>query len=776
MCVILMNVIDHTTHHTTPQHPITLIYHRYEEEGCTETGDGTVCEWAAFESTCVEKGKERICENFYDGERCAEHDYCEWLDGSKVCHRKALVLGCHRLTVEGECLTNGHCKWVADRHACTDPAIPRPCDWSSDKVSCGEADNCEWDSDAVVCKRKGMKLACDRYSEEEKCDYIDGCKWHTFGCFQEALVIPCTDIVSERHCFKIGCEWKDDKTCGDPDHGELHRSDPNHPDYDPAAPHSDTDPSLTSHLDGVVPDGAADDAWNKLHNDGNGPGGSMEAPEEHPPDCSDVQCENEPTADSCGPNEELVKPVYECCKRCGYANKTCGTYYEKEQCPAKCSWHSKFYYCGGLGEVIPCDKIYDESGCTNEEVRKGQCDWHESVFACVNAGEQPSCERYYEEESCNKQSDRCNWLSDNHLCWERGKALACDRHYSRKACEDAEGCNFDAHASSCHAYSDELHCDRYYTEDGCTQPSAQDRCLWFGHSSRCFEKNQKIPCEVHGGETCGDADGCGWDKSRERCVKVFDFHPLPCHEHWDEHTCTEESGCSWAASANACYKDGENIACDKYYAEEGCIMEPGCAWSIDATRCHPEDEVLTCESFYSDITCGNQGDLCEWDADAFHCLDKGSKVPCDKFYEQDSCQRQGCNWNAQLFACHGHDEALPCDRYYDKKWCVEQEHCKFEAQRCIALDHVIPCNEHIDQGGCEAAGCHFHHAAGEIGGSSTGIVDKSHAAGMCGFEHQPICDFLYDELRCTPETTNDLCGWDARLHKCRLLLQNKDEL
>jgi hypothetical protein len=76
-------------------------------------------------------------------------------------------------------------------------------------------------------------------------------------------------------------------------------------------------------------------------------------------------------------------------------------------------------------------------------------------------------------------------------------------------------------------------------------------------------------------------------------VAVFDFEPMPCHDHWDMHSCNGETNCKWANGANICVTEGETIPCDKFYSEEQCEMEAGCTYSAEATRCLGEDEVLT---------------------------------------------------------------------------------------------------------------------------------------------------------------------------------------
>jgi hypothetical protein len=296
---------------------------------------------------------------------------------------------------------------------------------------------------------------------------------------------------------------------------------------------------------------------------------------------------------------------------------------------------------------------------------------------------------------------------------------------------------------------------------------------------------------VFSGDECGSVDGCGWDKTKEQCVKVYDFHPMDCGEHWDEHTCAEEKGCSWAAQATICHTDGEDIPCDKFFTDEGCVMNSGCIWNDDATRCHDDDHVLSCDNFYSDSTCQTQPG-CSWDGDSFHCLVTGTKIGCDKMYEESSCTQAGCNWNIELYACHGHDELLACERFYDKKWCDERDDCKFEAQRCMNKDYVIPCNEQTQSKGCADAGCTWHstdihtnpggegsdtyHESSQIAADAggPGSMGGGHEMGMCGHADAPICDFIYDEQKCSPRRTK-VCGWDARLHKCRKLL-NKDEL
>ena len=100
-------------------------------------------------------------------------------------------------------------------------------------------------------------------------------------------------------------------------------------------------------------------------------GGTADTDEGSPIDCTGVKCEGvAPT--ECPEGEHLGKPKKECCPKCGYTDKVCNTFHERNTCPDKCEWHGSQYYCGGMGVSIPCSKLFTENQCLNKDFRDGQ--------------------------------------------------------------------------------------------------------------------------------------------------------------------------------------------------------------------------------------------------------------------------------------------------------------------------------------------------------------------------------------------------------------------
>lgn len=156
------------------------------------------------------------------------------------------------------------------------------------------------------------------------------------------------------------------------------------------------------------------------------------------------------------PGEMLATSRYECCPRCGWAVAQCEEIFDRGKCdPNRCDWFNPFYFCTGLGESIPCSKIYTEDGCTDEAQRPGECTWHQDIKLCEAAGVQPACDVYTNADVCKPHSDRCSWHPDVHMCNEKDEKIPCRRIVDKKDCDSVKGCGFDEHANVC--YDSETH-------------------------------------------------------------------------------------------------------------------------------------------------------------------------------------------------------------------------------------------------------------------------------------------------------------------------------
>ena len=701
---------------------------------------------------------------------------------------------------ESQCASHGagHCEWLADRETCSRIGETKPCDFFGDAEKCvAQKDTCDWVADGEFCIPKGMEVSCSRWNEEHVCNEKDKCGWSQYVCMNKADLKPCEEVTNPRKCQKIMCHWDEDtgncikqENALEMEGGSDGPMDPNgDPNHLPPTDEDGVDPNTGMrdfHGDSMHPE----DVMNEPQ--AAGMEMSPEFQEEPLPDCTGIKCPDAPT--ECPEGEFLKKPTSECCPRCGYPEKLCASYHEKEQCPEKCEWHQAHYKCGGLGVEIPCDKLYDVKSCTNKDVRPDKCDWHKDVYACVTKGEKIPCDKYFEASSC--PHNRCHWHDHMSMCWDEKKDIPCDRYYEQDACP-ASRCTYDEHAQACHEVGDALGCDRYYTDEGCN--SHTSKCTWYSHSSRCFRKGEKVPCDALGKDDCGAHEGCGWDGAADVCTKVYDFAPLGCSEHFDEHSCTTEDDCKWEDEASVCYKAGEALECDKFFGEVGCQRHSHCAWHEGAARCHKQGEKLECDSFYSDEGCMSHSE-CEWDANIYHCRKKGEAVPCDKYYEADTCTTNGCNWNKDLFHCHGHEEKIPCDRLYDQKWCVQRDDCSFlkGSMRCHEKGATLTCDEFMVEKECTAHGCKFFryeesHETGMSPGTNAynehnkpGAVDmmvdgpgaqgpNAAETGHCMEQGANMCSYHSEEGKCHPDVTPG-CAWDSRGHRCRELRKGSDEL
>lgn len=544
-------------------------------------------------------------------------------------------------------------------------------------------------------------------------------------CMAAGTFVPCDEITKQSICNNQPCFWNRDVNACE-EHHEENMEDPGGGNSDPA-----------KDLAGEAPPHGASEPDNLMDYE--------EEPDEPLPDCSSATCDNEPT--SCGDGEIIGKHTYECCKRCGWDARSCDKFSDPETCPGKCEWHKKLYFCGGLGEPVPCEKHFEEDKC--RAIENNRCEWHEEAYYCGIAGEGIPCDKTYSEDDCSKNHD-CQWHDNIGTCWSRHDMVPCDKFFEEPHCKANEGdegmCEWHAEASTCINPGQVIECPSFYTEEGCA--SSGERCVWLAETYTCLDASGKIPCSALKEGKCGAAEGCQWDSHFEHCEDDFDFEPLPCHEHSDEVGCTKEDGCSWHGPAHSCHKDGESVSCDKFYEEHSCKNEDDCTWNPEANICHASGTMLDCEVFYEGESCKLQSN-CEWAAKQYICKEKGTKVPCDRHYEQAECASSDCSWEAKLQVCHDEKVGIPCDRYYDEEWCSEVAGCVYnaDAERCHAEDETIECNSYMKEDGCTHSNCQW-------------------VEGQCHEMDHDFCGAFYDKDTCNADAT---CGWQTKSSRCRKL-------
>eukprot|EP00039_Didymoeca_costata_P025470 m.13472 g.13472 ORF g.13472 m.13472 type:complete len:853 (+) comp4863_c0_seq1:77-2635(+) len=684
-----------------------------EKNGCILTSN----------HACINPGEKELCEQLYDQSACEALDHCEFV--MDICHRKGLEISCGRILQKEQCDTQPHCVFREERMTCAKKGSSPQCDFFQERKECAtEGDHCEWDEEVMICKKKGLKLGCHRFFEEEKCAARPGCVFRGYSCFDEAELKPCPEIESEVLCNALGCFYNFEKNeCLD--HDTHIASQPGMDEHDPA------------HVPGDETGGV--------------PEGDMHPPPhlDVEPDCSDVSCSDEPK--SCPDGELLAKPTFECCKRCGYPAQRCLTYFEREQCPEQCQWHEDGYFCNGFGATVPCDKHFDEDRCS-----KSGCDWHAEVFTCTPKGEPIPCEKFFDKEKC--PTDRCKFHDSLYICWEKDLPVPCNRYFDEDSCTSGNECSWDQHAMTCTNAGEILPCDRYYTDAGCNTRS--DACVWLDHASRCHVKGEAIPCEYLGKDECGAHEGCGWNTHGESCIEIFDFEPLPCHDHFEMETCQEESGCQWSEAGMTCLKEGEKLSCDQIFVEEHCNTH--CNWYGDLNRCMGLNEKPTCDMFFDEQMCVSHS--CKWEESVFVCIAPGEKIPCDRYYDDTQCKAHGCTWAEGVQMCHESGTLIPCDRLYMKKECEDRADCIFSEQSMMCSSKDDP-NAHVDcqmmdKTSCKSQPkCVWHdNIPAHIG----------QGKGACGQKGQSPCGMINDQSQCDPKTIPG-CAFDKRSYRCRAL-------
>ena len=134
-----------------------------------------------------------------------------------------------------------------------------------------------------------------------------------------------------------------------------------------------------------------------------------------------------------------------------------------------------------------------------------------------------------------------------------------------------------------------------------------------------------------------------------------------------------------------------------------------------------------------------------------------------------------CVWNDVVRQCHHKDELIQCTHVYDAPMCKARDDCRYDEAldspgRCVEADHKYECTYHLKQPKCEGQSeCAFHPTP-----RSQGIA--KHVIGKCYPEEDVVCGYLMEAVDCLPEDTGGVCTWDARLGRCRVLLNPEVEV
>ena len=612
--------------------------YRMEDQSLCKAHGAEHCEWIRERTVCSPIHEPKPCEFYGNPRSCGDSTLCEWDAKGDFCKLQGLKVMCGRWS-ESACRTEKGCIWSHDacvsaadsRQTCKDVPTPRKCDrrehqcaWnkeekqclkkakesgshneledmsdtpsidppsidppsidppsidppSSDKPSTGVR-TCNGKPDADRCTSTGGVRTCNGKPDPDSCGtkFRNKCNDEDLGdLVRTACPLMCSTCPQDQLKDTAGRTTFRNK-CNDEDLGDLVRA--ACPIMCGTCPQDQLDDNIDAATDAdvITPNVAGHDTHHRDEEE------TLDLLPEHQeslaPDCSSKVCLSAPP--SCLKDEVLIRPLLECCPRCGFEDDACSSFYEQEQCPDKCEWHSVHGFCGGLGVPVPCNKLITKQRCLNEEIRAGQCDWHESVSTCTPKNSQISCAKFFTADTC--PDSRCTWHDHLAQCWDQSAVLPCDHFYNQQTCP-LERCDFDESVGLCVDPNARVECDGYHDEEACAQRS--DNCHWHSHSSRCLSKGEDIPCEAHGIDECSTYRGCTWDEKLGFCGPAHDFEPLACKEHFNKNSCTGD-GCSWNSKSDLCHKVGDKLPCTNFYDVGGCTENGHCQWNSDAHQCH----------------------------------------------------------------------------------------------------------------------------------------------------------------------------------------------